>query len=291
MLGTMRNRPRIASIFLAGALLTACGGASTADTPPKDEAPARTAAATPDPAARPVTDCTAQGRVVIPASTATARARRRIDTAAIAARRAGHRFTTLLDVRAAGLRASARIQGRRLPTGASVASLTWDGAAGILLPDLQLRVVDDHLYLLREDRETWRALGSASGVALDVGRELLDHPFLLDATAARGDARHVALDLVAPPARLREFATTERRGPVTDLLAGTRRLTLTAHATGRRLAGDDFTLVTRVPASLELPGIRTGTGIAITGASFYCPLRGGASSTDRSPISAPSVTS
>lgn len=285
----MRIHARIGLVVAVSVLLAACGSSESPEPTPRDTPSTVPAPAAPAPG--PVTDCSAQGRVVVSDPSSPGTARRIVEAAAVRARRSGHRFTTLLAVRASGLRANARIQGRRLRSGASVATVTWTGAARLLLPDLQLRIVEDQLYLQRGDRPGWRSLGSASGVALDVGRELLDHPFLLDPVAARASGRHVALELVAPHERMRTYATTERRGPVTDLLGGTRRLALTAHVSGRRLTGDDFTLVTRNPASIDVPGLAAGTPITVTGETYYCPLRARGSTTDRAPIPAPIIAS
>ncbi len=218
------------------------------------------------------------------ASTDLAGARSVVLAAARRATRSGHRFAVELDVAAGRLRADATVFGRRSPTNASSALIVWSGA---LLPNVGLRIVDDQLYLQRGNFDSpWRRAGSASGVSLDVGRELLDHPFLLRATTARGDAAAMTVSFSAPAARLRAYATSERRGPVTDLLRQARQLTLVAQVRGGRLVGDRFTLVTTAPETLRMGPVATGTLIRIDGVSSYCRLR----SVDRAPIIAPRVT-
>lgn len=215
-------------------------------------------------------------------------ARSLVLAAARRATRTGHRFAVELDVAAGRLRADATVFGRRTPANASSALVVWSGTAGVLLPDLGLRIVDDQLYLQRGNFDSpWQRAGSASGVSLDVGRELLDHPFLLRATSARGDsAAATTVTFTAPAERLRAYATSERHGPVTDLLRTARQLTLVAHVRGGRLVGDRFTLVTTAPDSLRLGPIATGTPIRIAGTSSYCRLR----TVDRAAIIAPRVT-
>lgn len=196
--------------------------------------------------------------------------------AAANATRTGHRFSTRLDLAYGPLRARATLTGRRTPENSSVARIDWTGAAGLLLRDMQLRIIDDQLYTQPGPPSApWQERGSASGVSLDVGRELLDHDFLLTTTAAWGDERAAAVAFTVPADRVREYATTERRGPVTDLLRSIRRLTLVAHVRDGRLVGDQFTLVTST----------AGRPMRIVGATRYCPLR----STDRAPIPAPRI--
>lgn len=206
--------------------------------------------------------------------------------AARRATRSGHRFSIALDVRSGRLRGEATIYGRRTPSNANAALVHWTGAASALLPDVGMRIVDDQLYIQPGHFDSpWRRAGSASGVSLDVGRELLDHPQLLRVTSVRGRGPAMTVAFAASPERLRADATSERRGPVTDLLRQARRLTLVAHVRGGRLVGDRFTLVTTVPESLRLGPITAGTPIRITGMSSYCRLR----SVDRPPIIAPRV--
>ncbi|MCW2921778.1 MAG: hypothetical protein JWL76_1652 [Thermoleophilia bacterium] len=208
--------------------------------------------------------------------------------AAKRATRSGHRFTIELRVAAGRLRGTATIFGRRTAQDTSAALVVWSGLAGAVLPDLGLRIVDDRLYLQPGTfTSPWRVGGSASGVSLDVGRELLDHPFLLEPTTARGDGDvATTVSFSAPPERLRAYATSERRGRVTDLLRAARRLTLTADVRGGTLVGDRFTLLTTVPESLHLGPAAPGTRIRIDGVTTYCALR----SVDRTPITAPNVS-
>ena len=96
------------------------------------------------------------------------------------------------------------------------------------------------------------------------------HPQLLRPTSAAGAGDTVQVAFVAPAAQLRAYATTERRGPVTDLLRATTALTLTSTATRERLVADRFTLATVVPRTVARGPIRTGTRITIRGATTYC---------------------
>lgn len=220
-------------------------------------------------------------------STDLAGARDLVLDAARRATRTGHRFAVELEVVSGRLGAEAIVFGRRTPTNASSALVVWSGAAGAVLPDVGMRIVDDQLYLQPGNfGSPWRRAGSASGVSLDVGRELLDHPFLLRVANARREQSSATVTFTAPAAHLREYATSERRGPVTDLLRQARQLTLVAHVRGGRLVGDRFSLVTTVPASLRLGAVPAGTPIRIAGTSSYCRLR----LVDRPAITAPRVT-
>lgn len=231
----------------------------------------------PVPAGEPAASC---GDVPVPplhgSPADSVEARVQLDRAARRATRAGHRMRIELDVAGALGSRTASLEGRRLPTGESAARLDWT------VLGFDLRIVDDRLYR-RRPLTDWRDLGSASGAALDVGRELLDHAFLLDAVAARRDGRRLAVTLEAPAAQLRAYATTERRGPVTDLLTGTRMLRITSIVDRGRLAGDRFVLVATPPPSLR--PLLGRAPVTIRGRSTYCPLR----LVDRSPITAPAA--
>lgn len=198
------------------------------------------------------------------------RARELVEAATKRATRTPHRFDIALTIEADALpaRIHGRLVGVRDAGGASRGRLTWSGLAGAALPELDLRIVHDRLALRERPRGAWRELGSASGVSLDVGRELLDHPFLLTYARARGRSREATVVLVAPPEQLRRYATDERRGPVSELLAGATSLTLVAHIAAGELAGDAFTLVTDAPSGVPL----VGSGrITIRGRSGMCP--------------------
>ncbi len=207
-----------------------------------------------------------------------------VDAAAGRSRRLGHRFETDLRIRS-GLSASATLRGRLLPTGESEARLEWSGPASLVLPDATVRIVGNSIYARSEGDAAWRSLGSASGVALDVGRELLDHPFLLRPVAGREDEHRAVVELVADPAALRAYAGTERRGIATDLLVGARSLRITSLAAGGRLVADTFALTTRLPPALAK--VAGGPLARVTGATSYCPLR----PADRDPIRSPASTS
>ncbi|MCW2949809.1 MAG: hypothetical protein JWN41_822 [Thermoleophilia bacterium] len=157
--------------------------------------------------------------------------------------------------------------------GQSTGTLRWAGLARALLPSEQLRIADNEIAV-RELRvgARWQPLGSASGIALDVGRELLMHPFLLDVTAvARGD-RVLVVRSVARPADLRRYATNERHGLATELLAGARSLQIDALLVGGRLAGDRFQLVTVLPSQLATR--LHATRVTLTGCTTRAAFRG-----------------
>jgi hypothetical protein len=139
--------------------------------------------------------------------------------------------------------------GSRGADGSSSARLRWQGPESLLLPDMTLRIVDDQLALRTERDTAFRQLGSASGVSLDVGRELLAHPFLLEPRAARGTLDDLALTLDAPRDELRSYAVTERRGPITELLRDVEHLQITPRVIDGTLVADRFMLRTRVPKS------------------------------------------
>lgn len=284
-----RLRPlAIVSTMAACALLSGGCGSShgTRGEPQRSTPPADHAATSPIPAAR--RDGTCRGVLNTAMSSAppppvSSAQRRALDAAALRLTRAGSRFRTDLSIAVAGRpTARATLLGRRTPDGASAAALTWHGAASVLLPDARLRIVDDHIYAQQDPAPGWQRLGSASGVALDVGRELLEHPFLLDPVDAvpfgHGD---VAVQLRADGPALRAYAGTERHGLATDALVRAERLTITSFLRGGRLTSDHFELVTRLPASFgRAVGGRRAT---VVGSTVYCPLR----PADRRAISAP----
>lgn len=200
-------------------------------------------------------------------------ARVRLDGSVRAATRADRRFITRLVLRAgSGGRFAGRLVGTRRAGGASRATLRWSGAAGILLPDAELAIGADRIRIRTGSGSPWRDAGSASGAALDVGRELLDHPFLLRPVRAARRGNRLDVDLVAPPARLRAYATAERRGPVTELLRGARSLRITAHVRGDELVGDRFRLVTTVPSGIPTLTPLAGRLVEVVGSTGSCPL-------------------
>jgi hypothetical protein len=229
--------------------------------------PARSAGASCAPTTDPTTT---PARSIDPAS-----GRKLLDAAAARATRAGHRFVTDLQVDAGSVRLTGTLAGRRTPDGASRARLTWTGVAALVATDLEVRIVDD-VILLRPagSRTRFAGAGSASGIALDVGRELLDHPQLLVARSATrtADDRTTVVTLATPAPALRDYATRERRGLATDLLRSARSLKFTSTVRAGRLAGDRFVLRARLPAGTPLERIAAGTPITITGTTRYCPL-------------------
>jgi len=167
------------------------------------------------------------------------------------------------------------VRGRRLPDGTSEARVTVGAGRALLL-----RIVDDTIYVRAGTR--WTNRGSASGIALDVGRELFDHPFLLEPTAAMRDGTDHLVELAAPPAPLRDYATNERHGPVTELLADATALTITGRvARTGTLVGDSFVLETTLPPGI-VPGL-AGRRARIEARTGYCPLR----ASDRTTVSVP----
>lgn len=200
-----------------------------------------------------------------------AAATRALHRATSTATHTGHVFRTSLHLRfATGLVARATLNGRRTADGASTARLEWIGPASLVAPDADLRIEQDRLLVrLDAHHARWRDIGSASGIALDVGRELLTHPFLLQVTGVRGSSDSQTISLTAPAAGLRTYASTERRGWATDLLAGTRSLRYAAQLRSGRLAGDRFVLRTRLPQRSPL---LPGSAVTVQGATAYCRL-------------------
>ncbi len=280
----------VASIVLAG-----CGEPDSTHDDATDPTPAPTATTTPP--ADPFVTATqawcgrSQHSVTLAHPGDPGILRASILRAAKRATQSGHRFVTRLALASGTTRVDAILTGLRTGANESRAQLAWSGPASLVLPDLDLRIVGDRITT-RDGDDAWVDRGSASGVALDVGRELLDHPFLVRAVSGAThdpDDRTPTterVDLVAPVTVLRRYATTERRGPVTDLLAAARSLRLTSTASGGELVQDRFTLVTRIPATLDVPGLRTGAPLAVTGTTRYCPLR----ANDAARIAAPTLT-
>ncbi len=259
----------IPPILACVAIAAGCGDsgsdsrrATTIDAPPAPAAP--TVATAPDPCAAPAVTAPA-GTAADPAAT-----RRLVDRAAAARTRSGGAFSTRLRITSPPLEATGTLRGSRDADGDSRARLTWHGAAALLLADQQLAIVDDQLRVRAEGAADWTALGSASGIALDVGRELLDHPFLLRTGAARADAAVRTLRLTVDPAALRDYATTERRGPATELLAHTRSLRLDATVDGDRFVRDHFLLSTTVPDAAPWPQAFAGRDVTISGETVRC---------------------
>lgn len=162
-------------------------------------------------------------------------------------------FTTDLLVEAAGmprLRATLRGLGRH---GATSATATGAGIARAAVDGWELAIRSDHLYgrAAGDDRVSasrpafagWRDLGSASGVQLDVARELLTHPMLTQVQSARRRGDTLEVRLVVPAPALRAYAADERSGPVTDLLVRARELRVEATIRGGRIRSDRFTLL------------------------------------------------
>jgi hypothetical protein len=190
-----------------------------------------------------------------------------------AARRAGNtrtRFTTSLQLHVERARfGGANLVGTRAG-GRSTGTLRWTGAASALFDDATLRIERDRLLVRTKSDSTFRDVGSASGVTLDVGRELLAHPQLLEVVDARGSERGARIVLEAPAMRLRSYATTERQGPVTMLLASVRSLRLVVQVAGGRLVTDRFALRSRVPADVDLLRPLAGRAITLVGSTRHC---------------------
>lgn len=269
----MRRPIRIPALLAVVALVGAvagCGGPDAPPSTPKQQpappaAPAAVPAATDGCGAAPSTK---SGGTPV---TDLVAARASIDRASRARTASGSRFTIRGTANVTGLpSARARITGTRTAANASAASLRWEGTARALLPDARLRIVRDTIGV-RVAGTDWRDLGSASGVSIDVGRELLEHPFLLEARSARRIDGALEVTLVAPTAALRDYATSERRGPVTDLLRGTRSLRLIARVdSSGALTGDRFTLATVLPASISER--LAGRAVTLRGSTTSCAL-------------------
>lgn len=264
-----------AAIFAAALALAAGCGGSQGDADDTRSRPSAERAAPAERSDRAPVLCGSPPRAVARGGSAARlqRARLALARATTAAGARGHRFVTAARITSArGVAITARIEGRRTPDGRSEAVLAWDGPVGLALPAGTGRIVDDQLYARRAHHQEWLELGSASGISLDVGRELLAHPFLLEVVGAawRGDELHVAA--VAPAARLRHYAGTERRGPPSELLRSASSLRITASVRSGRLVGDAFVLRTRVPPGL---GPRFAAGPVVVAASTgYCAPHG-----------------
>ena len=253
----MRPLPSLILLLAASLIVLGCGSASTpparnVDTPDQPApATATTPRATVDRCTPPLRIFPATSPLAAGDVDAATRELARAVTRAGASRRP---FVTDGDVVVDdGLRARARLVGTRAANGSSSGHLDWRGAAGLLLPDGDLRIAGNQLALRRDDQRAagFTPLGSASGIALDVGRELLTHPFLLDVVATGGSGSIRSFRLVARPDELRAYAGTERQGLATELLLGARSLTIDARVVDGTLVADTFRLVTTLPPRFE----------------------------------------
>jgi hypothetical protein len=259
-----------AVLALAATVLAACGGGDRRATSEQDDPTTRPPATRATGPAAPPDRCATPLPPAPGAAIGATQARAIVDAAAGAATTRPHRFRTQLVVDADGLpQLDATLIGRRAADGSSAGVLRWRGPAALVLPEARVRVADDRIRIATAD-SAWRNLGSASGVALDVGRELLVHPFLLELRDARGVSRNLDARLVAPTASLRDYATAERQGPVTELLAQTRSLVLDARVVDDALVRDRFVLRTTVPSSFPLAGPVGGRTVTIRGTTRYC---------------------
>jgi hypothetical protein len=269
----MRRRPGTHLLLLAATLLASgCVGSSTRDAAPSatDPEPPVTASDAPQPATGADDPACPQPPAPVDVDLDPVLARRLLDAATHRATRTPGAFITDLQVRLDGeLLGRGRLDGTRTPASSS-GELRWSGGAALLLPDMALRIERDRLLVRTERDQDVRDFGSASGVALDVGRELLNHPQLLDEHRARGTRTRFAVDLTAPAQRLRDYATSERQGPVTELLRGVRSLRLTARVAGGRLAGDSFSLQTDVPLGIDELGALAGRTVTVAGQTRHC---------------------
>jgi hypothetical protein len=144
----------------------------------------------------------------------------------------------------------------------------------LISPDTDLRIRNNTLYT--REREAgdgagagpWRNRGSASGVSLDVGRELLMHPFLLEPAATRKTRGTIRGSYAVEPRAFRRYVADERNGLVTDLLQDASSLTLDATTRNGQLWSDSFALTTRIPRSLE-PRL-AGRTLMLTGVTQTC---------------------
>lgn len=264
-----RARITIGLLAVAG---SGCGGEGRQPAP---DAVHRDSPRTPATAAPAPLDRCAPPPLLVGRPVDAAAARERLTSAVRAARRTERRFVTNLSLRAGELGPfTARLVGTRRADGSSRATLRWSGAAAALLPDVDLAVHRDRIRIRDAGgASAWRDLGSASGVALDVGRELFDHPFLLRTRSAAGAGRRLDLRMEAPAAGLRAYATTERRGPITELLRNARSLRITAQVDGATLVGDRFRLVTVVPDGIPAIAALRGRVVEVAGATGLCSAR------------------
>ncbi|MCW2960387.1 MAG: hypothetical protein JWM90_774 [Thermoleophilia bacterium] len=269
----MRRTRHLLLVTMLALFAAGCGGSDA----PKEDAPRKPA----QPGVATTTDARSSGtargctppaipRAVGPVTNA---ARRTLSAATRRATATAHQFHTRATITTQrGLTARAQVTGAVAPTGTSTARLRWEGAAALLLPDLALRIRDNRLAVgisgaAPVDR------GSASGIALDVGRELHTHPFLLDlgaatTTPARTTPARTVIAATARPAELRAYAGTERQGLATELLVGARRLTITTVIDDGRMTADTFTLVTQVPARFQRQ-LGRGT-VTVRATTAYC---------------------
>jgi hypothetical protein len=264
------HRPRPSLVALLAALAagaTGCGGSDGPAREPRDRAePAPARVVERDACGRPTAAPLDARHELVDLVTG----RSKVDAAATRRTVSGGRFVTDLTVAVSrGPHLRGTLTGRRDANGTSSGTIRWRGASSLLVPDLDLRIVDDRLLVRRRSGDrTWATLGSASGVALDVGRELLMHPFLLRSTTASRAGDLTEVQLLAPPADLRTYATSERRGPVTDLLRRTTSLRLVVHLRGNRLVRDEFDLATTLPDDV-VPGFG-GRAVRIVGTTAHC---------------------
>lgn len=170
------------------------------------------------------------------------RARRLLDSAVTKAGDTDRAFQTILDVWIDGRHSHGVLDGIRTAAGAGTGTLDWDDRRSTL-PRGIIRIESDVVTIAtREDTPPFE-LGSAAGIELDVGRELLAHRPLVDVVAARGTDGEFTIALVAPARRLRLHAQRERTGPVSELLGSTRSLAIRAHVRNQLLVADSFSLV------------------------------------------------
>jgi hypothetical protein len=181
------------------------------------------------------------------------------------------RLTLTLDT---GLVARATLRGSRQGDGSSTALLRWRGPARLLLPDTHIRIRRNQLATrptaaAGAAAPAWTELGSASGIALDVGRELFTHDFLLDVTGTATRATTRTVRAMARPAELRAYATAERQGLATELLAGASSLRIDARIDRGLLTADVFRLRTQLPRPWRM---RLGSaGVTVVGQTVACP--------------------
>ncbi|MCW2971978.1 MAG: hypothetical protein JWN72_251 [Thermoleophilia bacterium] len=274
---TVRRVALAALLPALAAAVASCGassderGASRARSREGGSAPAASTSASSTTAPTPTRSCTVpQGIFPAPTSpTGLATATRALAAATDRASRTRRPFTTDLAITlASGVRVRGRLSGVRRADGSSAGTLRWQGAARFLLPDQQLRIAGNQLAVRAHAGDRWRALGSASGVALDVGRELFTHPFLLDVTGTGGTGELRTVRAVARVADLRAYATTERQGLATELLAGATALRIDAAISRGTLTADVFTLRTRLPTDYARR-LRSAT-VTIVGRTAAC---------------------